>query len=60
MPEGATPIAIESASRAKDWISSEEGRKEIEELLRRAKEAKSRLTKARRINPKRLHRPITL
>lgn len=60
MAQGSTQAALESAERARAWVSSDEGRKQIEELLRRAKEARRRLAKARRINPKRLHQPVTL
>lgn len=46
------------AERAKAWVVSEEGRRQIEESQRVAEEMVARLREARRIDPKILREPM--
>ncbi len=50
----------EIISKAKNYVTSEEGKNAIKNALRDAQETTSRLDKARRVDPKSLHDPITL
>ena len=49
---------IESAKAARIWVSSEEGKLRIQQILERAKQSRKRLKKARKLNFARLHRPM--
>lgn len=48
------------AEKAKDWFTSEEGKRELEELFKRAEEAKQELSEASRVELDSLNKPVTL
>ena len=60
MDESGTQKVHEIARKAKEWVASDEGKEQIQELLRLTTEANARMAEARRIEPKRLHEPMTL
>jgi len=52
--------SIDASKRAKAWVESDTGRQQIKDLLRRSRETIARLLKARRVNPERLYKPMTI
>jgi hypothetical protein len=57
-----TPEEIKEdfAIKAVEWVKSPEGRKAIEESLRKTREAQELLEKAHRVNPDDLKIPFTI
>jgi hypothetical protein len=56
----ATLELKESVKKAKEWLQSAEAQARLQEIRRNALAVKARLSKARRVDPKRLHQPINL
>jgi hypothetical protein len=54
----SNPQEIERATQ--DWIASPAGKKCIEEILNIAETMSSKISEARKIDPRELHDPITL
>ncbi len=50
----------ERARAASEWLSSPEGRLKLEQALKRAEEVSEELRKASRLDPKKLHEPVTI
>ena len=56
LEKNAKQLALE----AREWVASSEGQLALREMVHRAMEIMERLRKARLIDPKNLHEPVTL
>jgi hypothetical protein len=48
------------AQEARKWVASPEGQQTLQEVFQRATEMTTQLRKARIVDPKSLHEPVTL